>query len=348
MERRPNTQTVQWFLEQDANGQLDLNPPYQRRSAWSDDYRRFFVDSILRGYPAPAIYVDVDTRVGSPTVYHVIDGKQRLLALIGFSKDEFHLGDYMADRGLSGAYFSQLPDDLQDRFVGYELSVENLSSASEAELVEAFDRLNRNVARLNRMELRNAQLNVAFITRMEDLAQAPFWGLTGVASRSNVRRMRDIEFIAELFLLTMHGVLDGNANVLDDYFAEYDGEIPDEDEHRERYETVLDYLSRLPVEWKHTRWRNLGDLYGLWAALLTFLDEEDALPPGDQAAQKLTSFEARLQSPEDGIERDYSDAVRQGQSKDTNRQVRARVLTDLLRAEPASPPVDENAATPLA
>ncbi|MEA2361291.1 MAG: hypothetical protein QOD71_436 [Thermoleophilaceae bacterium] len=330
MRRRPNAQTVKFFLEADANGQLDLDPPYQRRSAWSDDWRRFFVDSVLRGYPCPAIYLDVETQVGSPTIYHVLDGKQRLLALIEFARDGFHLGDYMAERGLSKVYFSQLPDDLKQAFIDYELSVENLSATSEVELQQAFDRLNRNVARLNRMELRNAALDGEFITRMEDLSQHSFWLKTGVASRTNVRRMRDVEFVAELFLLTMHGVLEGSADLLDDYFAEYDEVIPDEDDHREAYDEVLDYLDDMELEWKKTRWRNLADLYSLWAALL-ILGAESELPDPGEAGDRLTSFSQALEDPSEGPERDYSDAVRQGQGKRENRQTRADILVDLLR-----------------
>ena len=55
MDRRPNTQTVQWFLETDASGKLDLDPAYQRRSVWNPAYRRFYVDTILRDYPSPGI-----------------------------------------------------------------------------------------------------------------------------------------------------------------------------------------------------------------------------------------------------------------------------------------------------
>ena len=245
MERRPNTQRVDWFLELDANGQLDLEPPYQRRSVWSDDYRRFFVDSVLRDYPCPAIFLEIETHIGSPTVYHVIDGKQRLLALLEFSKDIFHLGEYMADRGLSKAYFSQLPEELRLAFVGYTLTVESLTNTTEAELKEAFDRLNRNVARLNRQELRNAQYEGVFIERMENLAHAKFWTKTGLATRANIRRMRDVEYVSEIFLLTMHGIRDGSQDLLDDYYAEYDSGIPDEDEYLELYETILAWFDEV-------------------------------------------------------------------------------------------------------
>ncbi len=42
IERRVSTQDLSWFLDLDANDQIDLNPPYQRRSVWSPKDRRFF------------------------------------------------------------------------------------------------------------------------------------------------------------------------------------------------------------------------------------------------------------------------------------------------------------------
>jgi hypothetical protein len=330
MERRPNTQTVQFFLELAANDQLDLQPAYQRRSVWSDEYRRFFVDSVLRDYPCPAIYLDVETRIGSPTVYHVIDGQQRLRALIGYSRDEFHLGEHMEDLGHSGKFFSQLPPELQNQFVSYVLTIENLSGTNELELEEVFDRLNRNVARLNRQELRNARFSGEFITRMEDLSQATFWSKTALNSKTNIRRMRDVEFVSELFLLTMHGIQDGGADLLDDYYAAYDDGIPDEDEYRERYDLVLSYLGSLDLAWRQTRWRNLADIYGLWAALLAIYDETDELPDENVAVERLTEFSQRVEAPEDPVAQTYSTAVRAGASKDTNREERARILVDLL------------------
>ena len=144
--------------------------------------------------------------------------------------------------------------------------------------------------------------------------------------------MRDVEFLAELFLLTMHGVLDGSGDLLDDFFAEYDEEIPDEDQHRERFDAVLTYLELLPLDWKKTRWRNLADLYALWAALLRIYDDEsDEWPNEDEVALRLAAFSDALKAPEDERERAYADAVRQGQSKDTNREIRADILEALLR-----------------
>jgi hypothetical protein len=75
------------------DGDLDVNPPYQRGSVWSEDQRVALMWSLLSGIPVPSIIVndrhgqwwtDMDNYdPDSPTgpSYAVIDGKQRLLAL---------------------------------------------------------------------------------------------------------------------------------------------------------------------------------------------------------------------------------------------------------------------------
>jgi hypothetical protein len=339
MRRRPNTQTVQWFLEIDAQGQLDLEPAYQRRSVWNQDYQRFFIDTVLRDFPAPPIYLQVETRPGAPTIYHVIDGKQRLESLLMFSRDGFHLGNYAEGLGLGDKekYFSQLPDKLRNQFVEYTLSVENISQAEPTELIEAFDRLNRNVAKLNDQELRNAQFSGVFITKMTLLAEDPFWTEIGVATRSRIRRMQDVEYVSELYVLTMHGVQDGK-RTLDKYYAQYDEAIDGEDDNDARFRLVLDWLRGLPFDWRSTRYRNLGDLYGLWAAVLQ-LQEQGQLPAPSDAGAPLSAFEAALGALADDRSKAYSDAVRQGTNKDTNRELRARILAEvILEAAPAANP----------
>lgn len=330
MHRRPNTQTVQWFLETHASGQLDLDPPYQRRSVWNDAYRRFYIDTILRDYPSPAIYLQVETRPGVPTVYHVIDGKQRLETLISFTQDEFHLGDYFSAEGFSDPYYSDLSPDLQARFTDYVLSVENISRTTDNEIKSAFERLNRNTAKLNSQELRKAQYEGAFIAKMSVVAQHPFWTTIGVASRARVSRMLDVEYVSEIYLLTMHGILDGNARLLDSYYAQYDEEIPDDGETESAYTEVLEWVDRLNLS--GTRFTNLGDFYSLWAAVHELSKQGDLPDPGE-AETRLRAFGERVSDPETGEERQYSDAVRQGTNKDTSRRTRAEILRKVLIGE---------------
>lgn len=341
MDRRPNTQELQWFVDRNAGGELDLDPPFQRRSVWSLDYQRFFVDTVLRGLPSPPIFLEIEIEPGTPTKYNVLDGKQRLSAVFEFMNNEFHLAAYQAEEGFEDAYWEDLPRALQNQFVNYVFSVENITDTSEAELRDAFKRLNRNVARLTAQELRHAQFPGVFLDRMENLAAARFWTEKRIVGSSEVRRMRDIEFVSEIFLLTMHGVLDGKRDILDRYYASYTDSIPDESDHRAAYDENIDFLRSLDLDWSATRWKNMSDFYGLWGALLD-LRKRGRLSSARVTTRRLTEFSdtqravleaSRERKPLPGQERDrrYFDAVRQGANKDSNRRERVQIISDVLR-----------------
>jgi hypothetical protein len=341
MERRPNTQTVQWFLENAASGQLVLDPPFQRRTVWSVAYRRYFIDTVLRNYPSPAIFLEWEVEPGRPTVYNVVDGKQRLSTIISFTRDEFHLADMWVEDGRQNLVWSDLKESTQRRFVNYVLTVENINDASDEERREAFDRLNRNVARLAAQELRHARYPGVFLERMEALAADPFWLNQRIVTPAGVRRMRDVEFVSELFILTADGVQDGDSDVIDGYYASWDEEIPDEDLHRAVFDELQQYLGTLSIDWQATRWNNVNDLYGLWGALLT-LRADTGFPDADHAAEKLTQFseaqaailaadKAGTDLPGADEDRRYFGVVRQGGNKEPNRRTRIEILAGLLK-----------------
>lgn len=157
LERRSAPQAIAWFLDLHYAHQLDLDPPYQRLSVWNLPYRQYFIDTVLKNYPSPAVFLDVEIATGGRTIYHTVDGKQRLTTIIEFVQDKFATSEEHSDKQVGAKYFSQLPSEQQNRFLRYLVPVEFLDNANEVELEEAFDRLNRNVAKLNAQELRNAK-----------------------------------------------------------------------------------------------------------------------------------------------------------------------------------------------
>ena len=56
---------------------LNLEPGFQRQSVWTERDRANLLDSILRNYPLPAIFLYKREEEGH-LVFDVIDGKQRL------------------------------------------------------------------------------------------------------------------------------------------------------------------------------------------------------------------------------------------------------------------------------
>ena len=84
IERRPNQQDLSWFLDVNRQGQLNLTPPYQRKSIWVRRDKQFFLNTIFNNYPCPAIYIQKDLNENNKTLYNVVDGKQRLTAIFEF------------------------------------------------------------------------------------------------------------------------------------------------------------------------------------------------------------------------------------------------------------------------
>ena len=315
-----------------------LDPPFQRRNVWSTTYRQDFIDTVLRNYPSPAIFLEWEVGADG-TKLNVVDGQQRLHAILDFTRDEFALRPDFVQDGEADLLWSQLNPENRDKFRDYEITVENIYDASDEERRSAFDRLNRNVARLTSQELRHARFPGTFLERMEALAADPFWISTGIVSPANVRRMRDVEFVSELFLLTAVGVVDGSPEDIDAYYATWDQEIPDEERARARFDEIQTYVGALPLSWADTRWNNMNDFYGLWGALLELGAER---PEAADAAAKLTGFSERQYEiiraaragedlPGDESERQYYESVRQGANKTASRTTRIGVLAALLR-----------------
>ena len=61
---------------------IDLNPSFQRRSAWTDKKQSLFIKSLILGLPVPQLILAEN--LGKKGSFIVIDGKQRLLAIRRF------------------------------------------------------------------------------------------------------------------------------------------------------------------------------------------------------------------------------------------------------------------------
>jgi Protein of unknown function DUF262 len=148
---------------------VDLNPPYQREGGvWKQSTRSALVDSIINGLDVPKLYFEkATTRRTAPDgltyQYAVIDGKQRLEAILAFLDDELALAEdflFFEDEDVQAANMtlSQLQADyplLAGRFLDYELPIVSVTSDSGDLIEEMFQRLNASTA-LNAAERRNA------------------------------------------------------------------------------------------------------------------------------------------------------------------------------------------------
>mgnify|MGYP002713549014 CR=1 FL=1 len=335
-DRLPNTQRVSWFLDQYDSGRLILDPPYQRRSVWNDEYRNYFIDSVMRNYPTQAIFLEVETPPKQRTRYKVLDGKQRLTTLISFCADEFEVPSTLSDMKIAGLYFSDLPAALSSRVLEYILTVETIGRSTTADLEMVFDRLNRNTLKLNAQELRNARFSGKFASRMEELADDPVWKRIGFATDSNIRRMRDVEYVSEFYVVCLAGIQDGK-DYLDRFYAKNDDGIEGQREADQSFAEAVRYLNDLldVFDLKQTRFRKISDFYSLWAALVG-LQKKGMLAPPIHVAEKLREFDvdtARPATERSNLSSKYLENVQQGTNKGPRRAARAEILEQVMTSD---------------
>lgn len=310
---------------------LNLSPRFQRRSVWNREFQQYFVDSIFKNYPVPPLFINLEVTPDGTTLYHVIDGKQRLTAILEFLADTFPVSSKsFSPADIAGKYFSQLDQTRQRAFFSYFLPFEFFTETPDEAVIEIFDRFNRNVQKLNDQELRHARFSGRFASLMEELTDDAFWKDLGFFGNADIRRMKDVEYVASIFSLTMKGITEGED--LDSDYAAYDEELPEAAVYLDRFQRTKQLMSSLVGLVKTTRFGNRGDFYSLWSALLDKVDAPAAVN-WDATTAALADFAAAVdavpgsepgKAPPDA--QLYSQAVRAGVTKQQNRQVRKELL----------------------
>lgn len=140
-------------------GSIDLRPDFQRDMVWSKSKKQGLIDTILRDWKFPPIFLVVTSRDESIEHQEVLDGQQRLSSIVDFLEDDFPIDGNIEPydekiSSLHGKRFSQLPEATRYRIEQYSLRVHELYDYKEGEPYELFFRLNQGVT-LTPAEKRN-------------------------------------------------------------------------------------------------------------------------------------------------------------------------------------------------
>lgn len=295
MERRVTTQDITWFLDLETNNQLDLNPTYQRRSVWSPKDRRFFLDTIFRGYPSPPIFLHRVRQADGRGTYEVVDGKQRLETILGFANNRIALAKDFGDSDYDGKKWRDLSTDQKRLLWDYVISVEFIMITEGTLINEVFDRLNRNARKLERQELRHARYDGWLISLAEQESEQRIWRDLKVVTTARARRMSDVQFLSELLGVLLKKRLSGfDQDALDDLCAEY--EVPEETQSGWEAAEVLERLDELKsyvlkMEERSacvtTHAKTYVHFYSMWVLLAL---EFENLPPAEELADTYWAF----------------------------------------------------------
>lgn len=274
MERKSKFEDVSWFLDQNSRDRLNLEPPYQRRSVWTEKDREFFIDTVFKNYPCPAVFLHQVIDDDGRTVYNVVDGKQRLETIIKFAANEIRIPADFGDDLLNGKLFRELTTEQKKRFWGYSIAVEQLPDVEQAVVNAVFDRINRNARKLTRQELRHAKFEGWVASFTEKEVESPDWTEIGVVTKGRSKRMNDTQFISELLRVVVKNEIAGfNQNDLDDFYAKYDDPEAVYDFSAQGAEdhflATKTYLRELLDKEHGLRefWGSLANIYSIWGVV---------------------------------------------------------------------------------
>lgn len=340
--RQSNIQPISWFWDLNSRSLLDMDPPYQRRSVWNQEYKEYFVDTILLGYPSPAVFLFHHITPEGRSTFSVVDGKQRLSTLFEFANDLFPVSENGKVTEARGKYFSELSTETKISFWTYQILVEYVPTTEEQVIHDIFDRINRNVARLSPQELRHAKYGGPFIEKSEEMNEFLLEKLPNnfpqIASRSR-RQMKDVEFTSQLLLSIEEGEKSYNQDELDQAYSEREMSWEDKNVVIEEFQQLVRYIGETAAskpELSRSRLRNQADFYSFFVVLSKLYKAEELPIDKGALAERLMEFLVRVDNPSERVSdkslADYYEAARSASKNIGSIRTRMRVLESVIKS----------------
>jgi len=330
---------------------------FQRNLVWRDIHKKDFIETILKGFPFPQIFISkgkIDVESMS-TVSCIVDGQQRCNAIAEFIDGEFDVG---------GATYASLSDEEKSDFLKYEIAVIELELENDDPKVqEIFQRINRTSNSLTSIEKLASQYSTSefmlvgklltdqiSLTRTvdDDFREDPnipeefyTWATNQIVKNyqklvndRNVFRAQEIARKTNLMhtLNVMAAIISGYSNrnekaveLLDDFAFEF----PRKDAIVKQLEGAASLILRLGFRGK-SYWLNKTNVFSLIVTVV--LAKEDGLNIDPRKLREM------LDDFEDNLPADYKLAAAEAVNGTKARQLRGRYLRELVEKSLAADP----------
>lgn len=226
------------FINKKNKYKIDYN--YQRPvDVWSNQDNQCFIDTILRNEPVPMFFFNAVADEEGNIIYYIVDGQQRLNCIRNFYDNKIKLSNKFSDDKLDGCTFNgenPIPEELQDKFLNYDLKIHVVDNYDDERVRMIFSRLQRGKP-LNIGERLNA-LPGNIVIIMRELAQNKF---ISESICINKNRYNAFPVVARMMFYEQYGTKDCSAEYIYKYFDDYKYET----NKSKTYNTVLGNLNYL-------------------------------------------------------------------------------------------------------
>ncbi|WP_175253358.1 DUF262 domain-containing protein [Pseudomonas sp. BMW13] len=185
--------TIGTIYQQVSRENIVLDPTFQRREAWDDTRKSRLIESIIVGVPIPNIVLaEAKENRGH---FMVIDGKQRLLAVMTFMSGNLTLRGLDLRQDLNGLNFSSLPFQDRDYFENSTIRATIVRNWQDENFLYAmFYRLNSGSLQLSPQELRKALVGGKLLDAIDEYIFHSD-AFKSVFGEKLDKRMRDSELV---------------------------------------------------------------------------------------------------------------------------------------------------------
>lgn len=255
-----------------AAGRLEVRPSFQRKEVWSPAAKIMLIDTILRQLPMPKMFLWTEVREDH-THRQIIDGQQRITAILSFLRDEFALDEpYRGE--FAGKKFSELPRNVRNSVLQYRIDYNEAIGFTEEEVRDFYSRVNKYSLPLNKQELRIADFPGRFLELSRSLSVNDYLEDAKIFSVTQRRRMVDVEFISEILAGMIEGPQDKKGD-LDYFYARYaDWKREEEEAIKAQFLSVLADFQKIFIADRFplakTRFKQKSDFYSLFLSIFEF------------------------------------------------------------------------------
>ena len=326
------------FLEWNTNKLLQLSPDFQRRGVWTKQAKSYLLDTIISGKPMPKILMTQKLDI-SRNNRVIIDGQQRLRSIIEFCNDEFSISK-THNREYGGTVFSDLPTEIRNDILKYELGVDVIFDLSYEETLDIFARLNTYSVKLTKQELFNAKYLGPFKQAAYQIGYAfvSYWIEASVLTKAKVSRMGEAELASDLLVVALDGIQTNKQ--IEKYYRTYESEECDLDKYITRIKKCAEFISEIypSGDLKGTNFRRIHIYYSLFCAVYHSLYGIDNFSGARNSRLRgragrarviLDDFSAKYDE-EDGSLTKFIDASRRATTDTGNRKYRAMTICELI------------------
>lgn len=253
------------LLSMYGDGELVIDPDYQRLFRWSNVQASRFIESVILELPLPPIFI-IEIDEGK---YELIDGLQRISSYLFFrgKLNAPHRGIVPGDvlaldgcdivAGLDGYTYESLPRALEIKLKRHTIRVEVIRKESESRIrYHMFKRLNKGGSVLSEQEIRNCTIRLLDNTVNKFLIEcsenADFVNTVSPVNQQRMEERFDQELVLRFF--AFKNWRDNYVHEVGEYLTEYMESVADPSKN----DVVLDYIAEKAIFEKTFRILNVA------------------------------------------------------------------------------------------